>query len=78
MGSFKQPGKGVKMDRTTEDIAAPVPSDIMKHYKDIHLSIDTLFMNKIEFLLVIFRDIRFIHCRPISCSVTKQIQNAME
>ena len=31
MGRFKRPHKGVKMDRTTEDITAPVPLDIMKH-----------------------------------------------
>ena len=29
MGRFKHPRKGVKMDRTTEDIAAPVPPEIM-------------------------------------------------
>ena len=39
IGRFKHPHKGVKMDRTTEDIAAPVPPDIMKQYKDIHLDI---------------------------------------
>ena len=37
---FKYPRKGIKMDRTTEDIAAPVPPEIMKHYKDIYLDID--------------------------------------
>ena len=50
MGRFKHPRKGVKMDRTTEDIAAPVPPEIMKHYKDIYLDIDILFVNKTAFL----------------------------
>ena len=53
MGRFKHPRKGIKMDRTTEDIAAPVPPEIMKHYKDIHLDIDILFVNKTAFLLAI-------------------------
>ena len=78
MGRFKHPRKGVKMDITTEDIAAPVPPEIMKHYKNIHFDIDILFLNKTAFLLAISRDIRFSHCRPMSSSVTKQIQNAMK
>ena len=73
MGRFEHPRKGVKMDRTTEDIVAPVPPEIMKHYKDIHLDIDTLFVNKTAFLLAISRDIGSIHCRPISSSVTKRV-----
>ena len=30
------------MDRTTEDVAAPLPPKIIEHYKDIHLDIDIL------------------------------------
>ena len=78
MGRFKHPQKGVKIDRTTEDITAPVPPKIMKHYKDVHLDIDILFVNKTAFLLAISRDIGFIHCRPMSNSVTKQVKNAMK
>ena len=78
MGRFKHPRKGVKMDRTTEDIAAPVPLEIMKHYKDIHLDIDILFVNKTVFLLAISWDIGFIHCRLMSSSATKRVQNTME
>ena len=66
------------MDRTTDDIAAPVPPEIMKHYKDVHLDIDILFVNKTAFLLAISRDIGFIHCRPMSNSVTKRVQNVMK
>ena len=39
MGRFKYPRKGVVMDRTTEDIAAPVPLEVMKNCKEIHLDI---------------------------------------
>ena len=62
MGRFKRPRKGVKMDRTTEDITTPVPPEIMNHYKNVHLDIDILFMNKISFLLAVSRDIRFVYC----------------
>ena len=50
-GRFKYPRKGIKMDRTTELMAAPVPPTIMEYYSDIHLDIDILFVNKIPFLL---------------------------
>ena len=71
MGRFKHPREGIEMDRTAEDIAAPVPPEIMKHYKDIHLDIDILFVNKTAFLLAISQAIGFIHCRPMASSVTK-------
>ena len=57
MGKFKHHRKGVKMDRTIEDVATPVPPTIMEHYKNIHLDIDLLFVNKIPFLLAKSRDI---------------------
>ena len=57
MGKFRHPHKGVKMDRKTDDIATPVPSEIMKHYKEIHVDVDILFINKTEFLLAISRNI---------------------
>ena len=37
MGRFKHPQIGVKMDRTTEDVVAPLSPKILEHYKDIHL-----------------------------------------
>ena len=61
------------MDRTTEDVAAPLPPKIIEHYKDVHLDIDIVYINQTPSLLVISRDIRFIHCRPMSNNVTKQI-----
>ena len=39
VGRFRHPRKGVKMDRTTEDIAAPFPPKILEHYKNIHFDI---------------------------------------
>ena len=66
------------MDRSTEDVTAPLPPKIIEHYKDIHLDIDVLFVNQTPFLLEISRDIGFIHCRSMSNNVTKRIQNAMK
>ena len=78
MGRFKHPQKGVKLDRITEYVAALLPPKIIEHYKDVHLDIDILFVNKTLFLLAISRYIGFIHCRPISHNGTKRIQNAMK
>ena len=63
---FKHPRRGVKVDRTTEDMAAPVPPTIMKYYSDIHLDIDILFVDKIPFLLATSQDIGSIHCNGIA------------
>ena len=70
MRRFKHPQKGVKMDRTTEDVVVPLPPKITEQYKDINLDIDILFVNQRPFLLAISRDIGFIHCRPMSNNVT--------
>ena len=61
------------MDRTTENIAAPLSPKIIEDYKNIHLDIDILYVKQTPFLLEISRDIGFIHCRPISNNVTKHI-----
>ena len=63
MERFKHQRKGVKKDRSTEDVATPVPLTIIKHYRDVPLDIDLLFVNKIQFLLEKSRDIGFIHCK---------------
>ena len=63
------------MDRTTENLAAPVPPTIMKHYSDIHLDIDILFVNRVPFLLATSRDIGFIHCKALLAKHAQRIQN---
>ena len=73
MGIFKHPRKGVKMDRTIEDVATPVPPKIMEHYKNIHLDMDLLFVNNTLFLLVKSRDIRFIYCKALLSKHDKQV-----
>ena len=78
MGRFKHLRKGVKMDRTTEDLAAPVPPTIMEYYINIHLDIDVLFVNKIPFLLAKSRDIGFIHCKAMLTNHGKRIRNGLQ
>ena len=62
---FEYPHIGIKMNRTTEDIKAPVPLKIMEHYKYVPLILDTLFVNNVAFLLAKSIDIEFIHCKAI-------------
>ena len=64
-GKFKHLRKGIKMDRTTEDIATLVPPKIMEHYKCVHLDLDILFVINVAILLAKSIDIGFIHCKAI-------------
>ena len=75
MGKFKHPRKGVKMGRTTEVVATPIPPKTMEDYKDTHLDTDLLFVNKIPFFLAKSRDIGFIHCKALLSMHDKQVQN---
>ena len=78
MGRFKHPRKGVKMDRTTKDLVAPVPPATMESYSNLYLDINVLFVNKIPFLLAMSRDIGFIHCKAMLSNHGKQIQNGLQ
>ena len=49
----------------------------MKYYKDIHLDIDIIFVNKTAFLLAVSQDIGFIQCKPMASRVTKLVQNTL-
>ena len=77
MGRFKHPRKGVKMDRTTGNIATPVPPTITEHYRDVHLDIYLLFVNKVPFLLAKSRDIGFIHCKVMLSKHDKRVKNVL-
>ena len=78
-GKFKHPQKGIKMDRTTENIAALVPLEMMEHYKHkhIHLDLDLLFVKTIPFLLAKLRDIKLINCKAI-LNQSKKVQNGLK
>ena len=73
MGRFKHPRKGVKMNRTTEDLAVPVPHTITEYYSDMYLDIDVLFVNKILFILATSQDIIFIHIKALLSKHDKRI-----
>ena len=77
MGKFKNPRKGVKMVRTIEYVSTPVPPKLMEHYKNIHLDIDLLFVNKIPYLLAKSRDIGFVHCKALLSKHDKRVQNRL-
>ena len=77
VGRFKHPRKGVKIDRTTEDVATPVPLTIMEHYRDVHLDTDLLFVNKILFLLAKSRDTGFIHCKALLSKYDNRVQKGL-
>ena len=50
----------------------------MKNFKDIHLDIDILFVNKTVFLLAISQDIRFIHCKAMASNHSKRVQKGLK
>ena len=61
-----------------DSVATPVSPTITKHYKDIHLDIDLLFVNKIPFLLAKSRDIGSIHCKTLLSKHDKRVQNGLQ
>ena len=77
MGRFKHPSRGVKMYRTNEDVATPVPPTIIEHYRDVHLDIDLIFVNKIPFRLAKSRDVGLIYCKTLLSKHDKRVQNGL-
>ena len=55
-----------------------VGSNIMDHYKDIHLDIDLFFVNKIQTLLMISRNLRFMHFKALLSKHNKCVQNRLQ
>ena len=52
-----------------------VQPTIMNQYKDIHLDIDLLFVNKIQILLMMSRNLRFMHFKALFSKHNKYMQN---
>ena len=77
MGKMKHPRKSQKIDRTSEDVSSPVPPQILKHYRKIHLDMDILFINGVAFFLATSRDIGFIHCKPVLSRHNQWVQNVL-
>ena len=77
MGKMKQPRKGQKMDRTTKDVTSPVPLEILKYYRKVHLDMDILYVNGVAFFLATSRDLGFIHCKPVLSKHNHRVQNEL-
>ena len=52
-------------------------STIMDHYKVIHLDIDLLFVNKIQIILMISWNIRFMNVKALLSKYNKYVQNRL-
>ena len=51
---------------------------IMDHYKDIYLSINLLFVNTIQILLMIPHNLRFIQFKTLLSNHNKYMQNRLQ
>ena len=67
-----------KMDRIAETIRNDIPSDILSEYRNIHLDIDIMYVNKIPFFTAISQDIRFIHCRALQHRKAGQVLDTLK
>ena len=66
-----------KMD-LQEKLIIDVPEHILKEYRDVHVDIDIMDVNKIPFFTVISGNIKLIYCRAIALRNKKRIQDAMD
>ena len=75
-GKMKHPRKGVQMTDNTEKYSE-VPTEVLKHYKEIHLDIDVMYINKISFLVAVSKSIGMIHCMPVMNKDNKRVSDAL-
>ena len=68
----------IKVDKTTEDIAFPVPTKSMEHSQYVHLDLDILYVNSVDFLLENSRNIGCIHCKIIPTKSDKRVMNGLK
>ena len=50
---------------------------MLKHYKEIHLDIDVMYINKIPFLVAVSKYIGMIHCMPVMNKDNKRVSDAL-
>ena len=55
-----------------------VPEGILKEYRDVHVDVDIIYVNKIPFFTAISRNIKLTHCRVISTRDKKRVQDSMQ
>ena len=53
------------MDRPSNETIPDIPKEILSEYRDVHLDIDIMFINKMPFFTAVSRDLRLTHCRNI-------------
>ena len=75
-GKMKHPRKGVQMNDNTEKYSE-VPTEVLKHYKEVHLDIDVMYINKIPFLVAVSKSIGMIHCMPVMNKDNKRVSDAL-
>ena len=54
-----------------------VPSEILKHYKEVHLDIDVMYINRIPFLMAISKSIGMIYCTPVMNKDDKRVSDTL-
>ena len=52
-------------------------SEVLKHYKEVHLDIDVMYINKIPFLVAVSKSIGMIHCIPVMNKDNKRVSDAL-
>ena len=75
-GKMKHPRKGVQMTDNTEKYS-DIPTEVHKHYKEIHLDIDVMYINKIPFLVVVSKSIGMIHYISVMNKDNKRVSNTL-
>ena len=73
-GKIKHPRKGVQMTDNTEQYS-DVPTEVLKHYKETHLDIDVMYINKIPFLVAVSKSIGMIHYIPVMNKDNKRVSD---
>ena len=60
-----------------EEVTNDVPDELLKEYKDVHIDVNIMYVNKIPYFTTISRNIIFIHCRSIVSRDKKRVQDVM-
>ena len=65
-----------KMDRQ-DKVLEDVPPEVINEYKDVHIDIDIMYVNKIAFFTAISRDVRLIHTNVVRSCTLSQIKKTI-
>ena len=77
-GSLKTKSTTYKRKMDTQDkVMEDIPPEVMNEYRDVHLAIDIIFVNRRAFLTAISRHRRMIHARAILDRKSNQLKDAI-